>query len=217
MITASQNFTYTLLPSEQQKIEHVFQIPENESAQISVVFDVHDHAQLTYHPIIIGGTLELTITLNLIGEYARGNVQGAYVLRGKQRATIITKQNHNAPHTHSALEINGILNDSARAQYSGMIIIAKHAHGSDADQQNKTILLSPKAHARSIPSLEVLNNDVQCAHGSAISYLDEQQLLYLRSRGIDQLQAQHMLLAGFLSDALSAINDETRQLCMSMI
>ena len=91
-----------------------------------------------------------------------------------------------------------------------MIVLERHYHGTIrveqdaawyvASQNNKNILLiSNDARAVSVPSLEVLTNEVQCFHGSASGRCDDEQLFYLQSRGIDKKQAHRLLLQAFFA------------------
>ncbi len=73
-------------------------------------------------------------------------------------------------------------------------------------QVNKNILLSPSAKAVSIPSLEILTNDVQCSHGSAVGQLDQGHIFYLMARGLQEVQAKQLLLESFIENS---ILDET--------
>lgn len=209
-ITSSYNHTHTISSGEHLSLEHIIMVQA--PADISLTFNLAQGANLMYRPIILGGNLNLTLTINLQGEGARAQVNGAYVMHGTDAVTIQTAQRHEAPHAHSMLAINGVLSGAASLAFSGMIYIAPHAAGTNADQQNKTIVLSPHAHARSIPSIEVLNYDVQCAHGSAISYLDESQVWYAAARGLPEAQARPLLLAGFLASSLDGASLEARQL-----
>ncbi len=145
------------------------------------------------------GKAEITIDVQLSGPGAQVNVYGVYVLNTNQHLTITTKQHHQVAHTCSSLSFNGVLTDNAQVNYKGTIFVDKKAPNTQAAQNNKTILLSKQAQAQSIPTLEVLNNDVQCAHGSAVGQLDEQQLWYAQTRGLSETLAQRMLLESFLN------------------
>lgn len=193
---------YDMNAAEHFTIEHIFQISPSEHADVHLTFNLAAEAHLIYRPIILGGNLNLTIIINLNGVRAHATIKGAYVLHNADKVVISTLQHHKSADGFSALSIHGVIDNTASIEYNGMIKIDEAASGTDADQQNKTIVLSPQAHARSIPGIEVLNHDVRCAHGSAISYLDEVQLMYAASRGMNEATAQDMLVRGFLESSL---------------
>ena len=135
----------------------------------------------------------------LIGEGASISINSAYLLDETHILRLRTVQHHQAAHTSSTLMIKGLLRDSAQAHYHGTIRVEQDARGSVASQNNKNMLMSNNARAVSVPSLEVLTNEVQCFHGSASGRCDDEQLFYLQSRGIDKKQAHRLLLQAFFA------------------
>ncbi len=109
-----------------------------------------------------------------------------------------TLQDHQAPHATSTVIIKSVLDDEALFTCHSLITVAQEAQGTTANQVNKNILLSDRAHATSIPMLEVLANDVSCKHGAAISTFNEEQLFYLQSRGFAPKSAKKLLVQAFL-------------------
>lgn len=175
---------------------------------LKINFFMAPGSTLYYFPIILGArssTLEIQITLH---ENAKAFVHGAYAIAGQQECTITTRQEHVGKHSESTLVINGIAHHKAQMRYEGIIAIQHEAARAQASQENKTILCSDGARALSIPSLEVLTNDVQCAHGSAVGPLQQELISYLQARGIPAVQAHSMLLKGFFEQTLSGLADE---------
>jgi Fe-S cluster assembly protein SufD len=78
---------------------------------------------------------------------------------------------------------------------------------SDARQLNKNLLLSERAEAASKPELEILNDEVQCAHGSTIGDLDEESLFYLRARGVGEEAARRLLIDAFVGEVIDKLAD----------
>lgn len=134
----------------------------------------------------------------LSGKQAHVQVTGSYALEQDILATFEVIQLHKSPHTVSNVTIKTVLQGKAQFHYHGTITIEQEAQGSKAHQENKNLIVSEHAQARSIPVLEVLADDVQCGHGSAISYVQEDHLFYLVSRGVSQEQAKKMIIIGFL-------------------
>ena len=79
-----------------------------------------------------------------------------------------------------------------------MIKVDPGAQRTDAFQESRNLLLSKKAHADSIPGLEILANDVRCTHAAAVAQVDKEQLFYLRSRGLSQDSGMRLVIDGFL-------------------
>jgi len=172
-----------------------------------VAFNLHRDAVLHCVLLITGGQhTNIHLAISLDGQYAQATVRGLYALSGSQSLAITTSQHHKAPHTTSDLIIKGMLNQHAIAHYQGKILVDQNAKYTNAVQENKNILLSRTAHAQSIPSLEVLTNDVQCKHGSAVGYLDELSLFYVQSRALDAKTARQLLLHGFFAHIIDAVD-----------
>lgn len=161
----------------------------------------HEHAFITYRQKVNGSSAAINekhITARLLGEHATINVHSACLATGSQVYKFNTLQDHIAPDTTSNLMIKVICDDQSRLNSNNMIRIHKGAQRSNAEQANKNILLSKTARAVSIPQLEIEANDVRCKHGAAVSTLDQEQLFYLQSRGIEASQTRAMLVAAFL-------------------
>lgn len=203
----SGTFSYKIPAHTSQTFIEIHQEHEN-PIEASWQFDLEAGSSLILCPIIVGNAnLALTINASL-EENAQLMIVGAYALKGTQSCLIITKQEHKGASSTSNLVINGIAKDQASLQYQGAIFIQKNAAQSIAKQENKTLLLGSQARAISIPSLEILNNDVQCAHGSAVGPLQEDQLIYAQSRGLPLKHAQKLLITSFFAQTLGDILDE---------
>ena len=108
--------------------------------------------------------------------------------------------------TKSEQLFKGALGGKARGVFQGNINVHEGADGSDGQLTNKTLLLSPGTEVNSKPQLEIYADDVKCSHGSAVGELDEEELFYLRSRGIPYIQAKSMLVESFLSEFIDEFN-----------
>jgi Fe-S cluster assembly protein SufD len=122
-----------------------------------------------------------------------------------------TEHSHEAVKTFSNLDFKVALTHAARSAYTGMIRIAPHAAGSQAYQENRNLLLSHDARAESIPELEILTDDVRCSHGATVAPIDPEQLFYLNSRGLPNLQATRVIVYGFLDQTLARLPQTTRE------
>jgi len=158
----------------------------------------------------LGGKLtKLDLEMHLDGEGSEAKFSGCYFGNGTQHFDFHTFQNHNVGHSVSDLLFKGALRDRARMVYQGLIKVHKDAQRSDAYQANRNLLLSEKARADSIPSLEIEANDVRCTHGATVGQVDEEQLFYLRSRGLPRPEAEQMIIQGFFEPVLERIPAES--------
>src|ERR687887_477151 len=151
---------------------------------------------------------KVRIQNDLAGEGATSRVTGAYFADGEQHLDYDTFQEHIAPHTTSDFAFKGVLRDEASVVWRGMIRVEKDAQRTNAYQENRNLLLSEKAHADSIPGLEILANDVRCTHGATVGQVDRDQLFYLMARGLSRGEAERLIVRGFFTDLLDRIELE---------
>jgi Fe-S cluster assembly protein SufD len=151
---------------------------------------------------------KVRIENDLAGQGATSRVTGAYFADGDQHLDYDTLQEHQAPNTTSDFAFKGALRDEATAVWRGMIRVEPEAQKTNAYQENRNLLLSPKAHADSIPGLEIQANDVRCTHGATVSQVDRDQLFYAMARGLTRSDAERLILRGFFQDVLDRIELE---------
>ena len=135
----------------------------------------------------------------LAGEGADARVTGAYATHNRQHIDFDTTQEHAAPHTTSDLAFRGVLQDRSTAVWKGNIIVDPGAQKTDAFQDSRNLLISKRAHADSIPGLEIQANDVRCTHAAAVAQVDPEQLFYLQSHGLPEAEAKQLVIEGFLA------------------
>ena len=145
------------------------------------------------------------IDVVLDGERATADLGGVFIAQGTQVSDIHTILSHEARGVTSRQNYRGLAADEARGVFHGQIKVESEARGTDATQSNKNMLLSKRAQVHSTPALEILTDDVKCKHGSATGQIDQAQLFYLRSRGIDAQDATRMLTRAFASEIVSRI------------
>jgi Fe-S cluster assembly protein SufD len=151
---------------------------------------------------------KVRIQNDLDGPGATSRVTGAYFADGDQHLDYDTFQEHIAPNTESDFAFKGALREEARAVWRGMIRVEPDAQKTNAYQENRNLLLSEKAHADSIPGLEIMANDVRCTHGATIGRVDKEQLFYLMARGLSRAEAERLIVRGFFQDILDRIDLE---------
>ena len=128
------------------------------------------------------------------------------VSRGRQQHV----DNHTTiDHAQAALrqprDLQGHPRGRARGVFNGKIIVRPDAQKTDAKQTNRALLLSEDAQINTKPQLEIFANDVKCTHGAAVGQLDEEALFYLRSRGLGDAEARHLLIHAFAGDVLNRL------------
>lgn len=136
-------------------------------------------------------------------------------LKGKEQAALITRQQHKAPKSKSSVQVKTLLLGEAHSFYRGTITMNEMATQSEADQQQRALILSPLARTCAIPSLEVATHDVRCRHGSAAGRFNKEELWYLQSRGFDGPSAYALLIDGFYNE--HPLVQEHSQLLNSML
>ena len=145
-------------------------------------------------------SIEKKITVQLAGSHANANVFYQGIVHTTQTIKINTKQNHARADTTSKLTVKTALKNKAKLICNALIYIAPEAEQVQALQVNKNLLLSHQTVATSSPQLEVLSHQVKCSHGSAMSYLDEEKVFFLQSRGFSKTKAKNLLIVSFLQE-----------------
>lgn len=157
------------------------------------------NAKLVWQDIVHGGTFGRSfVSARLAGEGAEVEVEGRFFGTGEQEFDIYHEVVHEASRTRSNISARGVLNDSAKAVYRGLINIAEGAKGCIGRQKEDTLLLSDTAEIDAVPNLEIANDDVQCSHATTTGRLDDEKLFYLMSRGLDREAATKTYVEGFI-------------------
>ncbi|HJM37916.1 MAG TPA: Fe-S cluster assembly protein SufD [Acidimicrobiales bacterium] len=147
------------------------------------------------------------IRCELKGRGSEAYLSAAYFGNEEQTLDFRTFQKHEAPNTTSKLLFKGALDGDSRSIYSGLIKVLPEAVRTKAQQTNRNIKLSENAWAESVPNLEIETNDVVCTHASTVAGIDEEQLFYLESKGIETSLAERLIIAGFFDDVISQAGD----------
>lgn len=142
----------------------------------------------------------------LIGEGGRSDLLAVSVAKDQQEFDARTLQDHISPHTASDLLYKNALDNRARSIFGGLIRVEPHAHFTDAYQKVRNLLLSNDAEANSMPGLEILADNVRCSHGATSGQIDEDELFYLRTRGIPVPVAQRLIVTGFLDEVIQRLD-----------
>jgi len=136
-------------------------------------------------------------------------VDGLYMLSGEQHSDTHSEIDHAVPNCTSHQTYKGVLNDKSRGVFNGKVFVRENASGTDAQQSNKNLLLSNDARVDTKPQLEIYNDDVKCAHGATVGQLEEEELFYLLSRGLNETLARNLLTYGFAEEIVNKIEVES--------
>jgi len=142
------------------------------------------------------------------GENASANVSGSYMLAGKQHVDTTLLVNHAVPSCQSRELFKCVMDENSRGIFQGKVIVARDAQKTDGQQSANALLLSEGAEFDAKPELEIYADDVWCGHGATSGDLDENQLFYLKTRGIPEKQAKALLIAAFAAAAFEEIENE---------
>ena len=132
-------------------------------------------------------------------------VDGLYVAGANQHTDTHSVIDHKQPNCTSHQLYKGILDGDARAVFNGKIFVREGAQKTDAMQTNKNLLLSAQARVDTKPQLEIYADDVKCAHGAAVGQIDEEELFYLQTRGMNPELARSLLTYGFAEEVIGKI------------
>ncbi len=143
------------------------------------------------------------------GEGSNLNMNSLLLPMDSELADTRTYLEHNKGYCNSHQLHKVIVNDKAKAVFNGMIYVAKDAIKTDGKMTNNNLLLSDKAEVDTKPQLVIWADDVKCGHGATIGRMDEEQLFYLRARGINAFDARNMIIFAFAAELTEAIENET--------
>ncbi len=135
-------------------------------------------------------------------------INSLFIPKGKQHIDISTMVHHKNPLCSSRQLVKGILGGNSTAVFRGLANVYKEAGKTDAQQNNKNLILSPSARVNSIPQLEIYEDDVKCSHGSTTGQIEEEALFYLQSRGINRIDAMGLMVRGFANEVVDKVENQ---------
>ena len=147
-----------------------------------------------YHPEIV-----------LMGEQTETKLDGLTLVVGAQVGDTHSAIAFTHPYCTAQQLHKCIVDDRARAVFNGKIFVPKPAQRTNASQLSRNLLLSSKARVDTKPQLEIVADDVKCAHGATVSQLDDDEVFYLQSRGLDRTAACDLLVEGFAAEIIHQV------------
>lgn len=139
------------------------------------------------------------------GEGTETILNGLTIIGGEQLADTHSVIALNHPNGISNQLHKCIVDDHAHAVFNGKVFVPQAAQLTNAGQLNRNLLLSPKARVDTKPQLEITADNVKCAHGATVSQLDDEEVFYLQSRGLNEIDARNLLIEAFVAEIVNRI------------
>ena len=143
--------------------------------------------------------------IQILGEGADCKMQGLSLLQGKMESHIHINMIHEESEAISKQFFRAILEGSSKMDFEGKIYIYPKAQKTESYQLSESLLLSDLAKSYVRPNLEIFADDVKASHGATISRMNEEELFYLRSRGIAAKDAKKIFCEGFCKGLLEEL------------
>jgi len=209
--TSFSNAATELIAGENAHVEHYMIVREGEQSYNFSTLRIQQgrNANVATHSLLLSGALvRNNVHPVLAGEGSECLINGLFMANDRQHMDNYMLVEHASPHCDSRQFYNGILNGQSHGVFHGRIIVHKDAQKTDAKQTNRNLLLSDDAQIDTKPQLEIYADDVKCTHGATIGQVDENALFYLRSRGLDEVSARHVLLLAFANECLERMKSQ---------
>ncbi|MBD2429747.1 MULTISPECIES: Fe-S cluster assembly protein SufD [Fischerella] len=163
-------------------------------------------SRYTCNAISLGGRVARhNLEILQTGEQTETTLNGLTVIGGNQLADTHSAIALNYPYGTSRQLHKTIVGDRAHAVFNGKVFVPKLAQLTDAAQLNRNLLLSSKARVDTKPQLEITADNVKCAHGATVSQLEDDEIFYLQSRGIDEESARNLLVHAFAAEIINQV------------
>lgn len=172
-----------------------------QETSLHLVAHLEGDSTLYFGSFSVGGSLiENDYEIDFDAPHSEAHLGGVYITSGTERFSTNVNVNHNHGDTLSNQLFKGILSGSSVARFQGRITVLKDAQKTKAYQANNNLLISPDARAYTRPHLVINADDVQCSHGATVGSLSQDELFYMRSRGISLQEAQLLQQQAFVHE-----------------
>ena len=158
--------------------------------------------------VLPGESRDIDVSVDLLGPGAEAHLNGLYLCKADEKVNFRIVMHHCAPGCKSTQLFNGIAGGEAQVSFHGTIVVAPEAQQTEAYQENHNIVLTPEAKVTTQPQLEIYADDVKCSHGATVGQLNEDELFYMRSRGIPESEAKTLQMLSFLSPVVPEGREE---------
>jgi Fe-S cluster assembly protein SufD len=207
-------------PGERRVISLEINVAEGAHGRMVRVFDVPRGARLTiFHKVrvearahwqsavCVRGQGEVIVrrTTELCGPEAAAEIICVGMLTGQGLISAADEVFVHALKTRSRLQTKIVLNEAAKSESRGRMVVHKESGQSQAYERLDHLVFGDQARAVVIPELEVQTDDVQCGHGATTSRPGDGEVFYLMSRGLSKDASEQLLAKGFMAQALAGL------------
>ena len=193
-------------------VRHTSSITRTEPGSMridSFIADLGAEAKFDSFALIDGeGLTRRQLFMRFSGDDSNARLRGVSLLRGREHADTTLDVVHKGLGCEGREEFRHILDGSATGVFQGRIRVQKQAQKTDGKMMSRALLLSDDVSMHNKPELEIFADDVVCGHGATVGSLNEDQLFYLRARGIPRRQAEALLLEAFAGEMADEVGDE---------
>ncbi len=154
------------------------------------------------------GLTRRQLFMRFSGDGSNAHLRGVSLLQGREHADTTLDVVHKGLGCEGREEFRHILDGSATGVFQGRIRVQKQAQKTDGKMMSRALLLSDDVSMHNKPELEIFADDVVCGHGATVGSLNEDQLFYLRARGIPSREAEALLLEAFAGEMADEVGDE---------
>ena len=145
------------------------------------------------------------LSINQLEVNSKTNIKGMQVTKKNDQIGTYTKIQFNGPNGFLDQINKSLADDKSHSIFEGTIIVPKIAQKTDASQLSRNLLLSKQSKIDTKPQLEIIADDVKCKHGATISQLNEEELFYMRSRGLTLAESSKLQLSSYFQEIISCI------------
>ncbi|CNJ53560.1 Fe-S cluster assembly protein SufD [Yersinia enterocolitica] len=199
----------TISVGENAELSHcklAFETPQSYHFAHNDLVLSRDARAKSYSFLLGAGLTRHNTSAQLNGEGATLSINSLLLPIGREICDTRTYLEHNKGYCESRQLHKTIVRERGKAVFNGMIKVAQHALKTDGQMTNNNLLLSKLAEVDTKPQLEIYADDVKCSHGATVGRIDAEQLFYLQSRGINQADAQQMIIFAFAAELTEAIH-----------
>lgn len=173
---------------------------------------VNHHANYESYTITLGAKLSRNEPrITQLEEEVKFTVDGLVLINGDQVSDTHSVMDHKFSHCDSHQLHKCIIDGKAHSVFNGKIFVRKDAQKIDSFQENRNLLLSRKGLVNTKPQLEIFADDVVCTHGATVGQLEEDEVFYLKSRGLNEHQARELLIYAFALETIENITVDSVQ------
>lgn len=185
----------------------VYQLCSSGSHRVSLRLEEGAHAKVVF-AAAASQEVAYDYRIELCGEDAEVELYGVFVAREGANIKVYTEMRHNAPRCRSNQQVRGVASERGYGLFDGLVYVAPDAQQTEAYQQSRNVLLAPSARIQTQPQLEIYADDVKCSHGATVGQMNEEEIYYMRQRGLSEEDARSLQLGGFVQEIADKVADE---------